>query len=65
MKSTKKLENFEVKGKIRTKEGENPFLRQLKAFGEKNASERILTLFGSQNKIKRRDIKIEEVKKLG
>ncbi|MBI4044611.1 MAG: 50S ribosomal protein L18a [Candidatus Diapherotrites archaeon] len=65
MESTKKLENFEVKGKVKTKEGEKQFLRQLKAFGEKNASERILTFFGSQNKIKRRHIKIEEVKKLG
>ena len=65
MGSAKKLENFEVKGTIKTKEGQKPFLRKLKAFGEKNASERILTFFGSQNKIKRRDITIGEVKKLG
>jgi ribosomal protein L20A (L18A) len=58
---TKKTASFEVKG---TTHEEKPFTKTVHAFSEQNAREKTMALFGSKNKIKRRNIRILEVKTL-
>lgn len=60
----KKEKKFELKGTIATNDGIKNFTKTLKAFGKDTAIERILTLFGSQNKLPRRKITIKEVKEV-
>jgi len=58
----KELKVFTVQGKLLLERGEQTFSKQLKAFNENNAAERVMTLFGSKNRIKRRNIHITEIK---
>jgi ribosomal protein L20A (L18A) len=44
------------------KEGEKSFSKDVLAYNSANAAERTLTLFGSKNKIKRKNIQINEAK---
>jgi large subunit ribosomal protein LX len=53
---------FLVHGHFSKQGFEKKFEKKVKAVNEKQAMERILSQFGSKNKIKRRDILIEEVK---
>lgn len=58
----KELGNFTVSGKLTLKDKEQGFSKELKAYNENNAAERTMTLFGSKNRIKRRNIQITEIK---
>ncbi|PJA17299.1 MAG: 50S ribosomal protein L18a [Candidatus Diapherotrites archaeon CG_4_10_14_0_2_um_filter_31_5] len=59
---TKKL--FDVQGKIKNGKNEKKFLKQVSSLNENTAIEKIFGLFGSKNKIKRRDVEINEVKEV-
>jgi ribosomal protein L20A (L18A) len=61
-KKEKKLSAFTVEGKLLLKEGEKSFSKDVLAYNSANAAERTLTLFGSKNKIKRKNIQINEAK---
>ena len=50
---TKKL--FDVQGKIKNGKNEKKFLKQVSSLNENTAIEKIFGLFGSKNKIKRRE----------
>ncbi len=54
---------FEVQGKTKGKQ-EKKFSKQVNSFNENTAIEQVLSLFGSKNKIKRRNIEINEVKEV-
>lgn len=55
---------FEVQGKIKNGQKEKNFLKQVSSLNENTAIEKVFGLFGSKNKIKRRDIWIHEVKEV-
>lgn len=55
---------FEIKGEIQEKGGKKPFLKKVKAKTESFATEKVLCLFGSKNKIKRNRIFIQETKEV-
>jgi ribosomal protein L20A (L18A) len=61
-KKPKELKEFEVSGKIKIGQREMGFSKAVRAQNENNAMERCLALFGSKNKVKRRNIQIMEVK---
>ena len=52
---------YDIKGKYKEKDNFKPFTRKIEAASEKRASEKIMTLFGSEHKIKRRHIMIENI----
>lgn len=54
--------NFVVKGIISKKEGQQRFVKKLVAKNEKSAREKIFAELGGKNKLKRRNIIINEVK---
>lgn len=60
----KNLKTFEISGTIKTKESQKNFSKQVNAFNAQNAKERIFMLFGSTNKVKRRNIQVKEVKEI-
>ncbi len=55
---------FEIKGEIQEKGGNKPFLKKVKAKTESFATEKVICLFGSKNKIKRNRIFIQETKEV-
>ncbi len=60
----KKLKEFEVNGTLKIKGETKNFSKTVKAFNGKNAAERVLTLFGSQNRLTRRNVNVKEVKEV-
>jgi large subunit ribosomal protein LX len=54
---------FEVQGKIK-KGKEKKFTKRVDSLNEKTAIEKVLSLFGSNNRINRRFIEINEVKEV-
>ncbi|MBU0636419.1 50S ribosomal protein L18a [Candidatus Micrarchaeota archaeon] len=61
-KKNSQKELFTVIGQLKEKKEKKKFSKTVLAFNERNAMEKILTLFGSKNKISRRNIWIEEAK---
>ena len=55
---------FEIKGEIQEKGGNKPFLKKVKAKTETFATEKVICLFGSKNKVKRNKIFIKETKEV-
>ena len=55
---------FEVTGKFIEKGNEKKFSKTVKALNENNAAERVMCLFGSKHKVKRRHVFIEELKEV-
>uniref|UniRef100_A0A7C2SQM4 Large ribosomal subunit protein eL20 n=1 Tax=Archaeoglobus fulgidus TaxID=2234 RepID=A0A7C2SQM4_ARCFL len=53
---------FEVRGAFKTLEGWQKFRKVVEAKNEKYALEKVYSLLGSNHKVKRNLIKIEEVK---
>ncbi|MBS3061260.1 MAG: 50S ribosomal protein L18a [Candidatus Diapherotrites archaeon] len=53
---------FEIKGTVQFGEKNVPFVKKVSANNANHASEKVLTLFGSKNKVKRRSINITESK---
>lgn len=64
-KKKNELKGFTVQGNLVLKQGTKKFSKELLAFNEANAAERTMALFGSQNRIKRRNIQITEIKPKG
>ncbi|MFH1545150.1 MAG: 50S ribosomal protein L18Ae [archaeon] len=66
MKKEKELKKkvFEAKGKLVKKDFERSFSKKVSAFNERNARELVFSLFGSKNKLKRRNILINELKEV-
>ena len=62
MKMEEKL--FEVQGKIKSKKMNKSFKKTVSSINENTAIEKILSLFGSKNNIKRNLIHINEVKEV-
>ena len=60
----KKEKLFEIQGKIQNGKIEKKFLKQVSSLNENTAMEKVFGLFGSKNKIKRRDVEIHEVKEV-
>lgn len=56
------MKDFELSGEYFEKNDWKKFSRVVSALSEKNAKEKLLSLFGSEHKIARRQIKINEVK---
>ncbi len=56
--------NFEVQGKIKNKTTNKKFTKKISSLNENTAIEKVMSLFGSKNKIKRRNIEINEVKEV-
>jgi large subunit ribosomal protein LX len=54
-------QKFEVKGTFRMGEDWMPYTKVIEAPNEKQAQERVFTLFGSKHNLKRRYIKIDAV----
>ena len=61
-KTAKKKSGFIVTGKIKLKEKSQTFSKTVMAYNEKNAMESVMTKLGSQNRLTRRNIQIDEVK---
>lgn len=59
---TKKKTEFTVRGKIKMEDQNQTFSKTVLAFNEKNAMESVMTKLGSQNRLSRRCIQIDEVK---
>jgi large subunit ribosomal protein LX len=55
---------FEVQGTIKSSKMQKKFTKQVSSLNENTAMEKIFSLFGSKNKLKRRDIEINEVKEV-
>ena len=55
---------FEVQGKIKNNKIEKKFSKKIVSLNENTAMEKVLSLFGSKNKLKRRNIEINEVKEV-
>ena len=53
---------FEVKGSFKEKRKSKGFTKTVEAVNQNFAKEKVLSLFGSKNKIRRANIKIEAVK---
>lgn len=58
------VKTFELKGKMRIKNRWTKFTMTVKALKLEHAFEKVYSLLGSRHKLKRFDIKIEEVKEL-
>ena len=58
----KKMKMFEVRGKFVQKGNERNFVKSVSAPTESAAAEKTMALFGSNYKIKRRHVFIEELK---
>ena len=54
--------NYEIVGTFIEKGSEKKFTKQVKGFNENTAKENLYALMGSKHKLKRRTIKINEVK---
>ena len=54
-------QKYEVKGTIRMGEDWMPYTKVIDAPNEKQAQERVLTVFGSKHNLKRRYIKIDSI----
>ncbi|GEM_PF-1586852 len=57
-KKTNTTKKFEVQGTVMIGSREMKFSKTLEAFNEKHATEKTLSLFGSKNKVKRRNIHV-------
>jgi len=55
---------FEAIGKFVERGIEKKFTKRVMAFNERFAAEKILSLFGSKHRIKRRHISISEIKEV-
>jgi large subunit ribosomal protein LX len=55
---------FRVNGSFRERGKMKPFSKQIEADNKKGAEERVLSLLGSNHKLKRWEIKIDEVKEV-
>ena len=55
---------FEVSGKFVQKGKEKKFSMEVSAVSENDAAEKVLALFGSRNRLKRRNIAIGELKEV-
>lgn len=56
---------FEIKGSFKDVEGWRKFRKVIKADSEKLALEKLMSIIGSNHKVKRNLIKIDEIKKVG
>jgi len=54
--------NYEIAGTFMEKGSEKKFTKQVKGFNENTATENLYALMGSKHKLKRRAIKINEIK---
>lgn len=62
-KEKKQEKNYTVQGKLLPgQEKEKTFSKEILAYNPENAAEHAMALFGSKNRIKRRDIQITEIK---
>jgi large subunit ribosomal protein LX len=61
---SKELKGFEVKGRFLEKGKEKKFTKTVLALNQNTAIEKVLALLGSTNKVKRRNIFVEEAKEL-
>lgn len=57
--------DFEVKGKFRVRDSWQSFSKVIESQNEKNAVEKMYSLLGSKQGVKRNLVRIEEVKALG
>ncbi len=62
--SEKNQKTFEVHGTLKMGTDEKNFTKKVMAHNQKNAIERVFTLFGSKNKLKRKKINVKEVKQV-
>lgn len=60
----KKLKTFEVTGTVQLGAKTNPFTKTLQAYNQNHAIEKTMTLFGSKNKAKRRQIQVKTTKEV-
>jgi len=60
----KKEKLFEIQGRIKNGKTEKKFSKKVSSLNENTAMEKVLGLFGSKNKIKRRDVWMHEVKEV-
>lgn len=56
---------FEIKGSFRDLDGWKRFKKLVRAENEKLAVEKLMSIIGSNHKVKRNLIKIDEIKKVG
>jgi large subunit ribosomal protein LX len=56
---------FEVKGSFKDSDGWKRFRKLIYADSEKMAIEKLMSIMGSNHKVKRCLIKVEEIKKVG
>ncbi|MCS7143543.1 MAG: 50S ribosomal protein L18Ae [Archaeoglobaceae archaeon] len=56
---------FEIKGSFKDLDGWKKFRKVVKAESEKLAVEKLMSIIGSNHKVKRNLIKVEEIKKVG
>ncbi|MCS7130195.1 MAG: 50S ribosomal protein L18Ae [Archaeoglobaceae archaeon] len=56
---------FEIRGSFKDSEGWRKFKKVIEAESEKMAIEKLMSIIGSNHKVKRNLIKIEEIKKVG
>ncbi len=58
------MKKFEVNGKIKNGKMEKNFKKEVFSLNQNTAMEKVMNLFGSKNKVKRRHIEINEVKEV-
>lgn len=56
---------FEIRGSFKDLEGWRKFRKVIEAESEKMAIEKLMSIIGSNHKVKRNLIKIDEIKKVG
>ncbi len=59
------MSEFEIRGKFRIGKAWQSFTKVLESNNEKNAVEKAYSLLGSEQRVKRSFIRIDEVKSLG
>lgn len=57
--------DFEIRGKFKVRNNWQSFTKVIESQNEKNAMEKVYSLLGSEQGVKRNLVKIEEVKALG
>ncbi len=57
--------DFEIRGKFKVRNSWQSFSKVIESQNEKNAAEKVYSLLGSEQGVKRNLVRIEEVKALG
>ncbi len=64
MSNEKSVRIFRVSGSFKQKRQTTPFSKEILAITEENAKDKLYTEFGSKNRLKRRQIRIQKIEEI-